>query len=164
VPQLNPNVPPAFIGLMRKMMMKDPAQRFPCAATLREELLKWAEPETMPMDRPEDNAYQESVAVLAAWEPSSELNAEVLPVETLEVLAEGTDANGEANPFAALVIDAPPQPPADTPMRKGSSRSTSQPQPPGLSGLTIYLLALGAAVAFLVGIVFICLLFLLLRH
>jgi eukaryotic-like serine/threonine-protein kinase len=167
VPQLNPNVPPPFIGLMRRMMAKDPAQRIQSAAALHEELLKWAEPETLPMDRPEDEAYQETVAVLTAWEPSSDLNAEVLPAETLEAIAAPTDTNGEANPLEALVIDAPPQPLSDTPLRKGSGRSTPPPPPPkrgGLSGLAIYLLATGGVVAFLFGIMLVGLLYLLLRH
>jgi len=166
VPQLNPNVPPPFIGLMRRMMAKDPAQRIQSAAELQEELLKWAEPETLPMDRPEDEAYQEAVAVLEAWEPSSDLNAEVLPAETLEAAAAPTDANGDDNPLVALVIDAPPQPAADTPLRKGSGRSAVLPVPKrrGLSGLTIYLLATGAVVALLVGVMFAGLLYLLLWH
>jgi serine/threonine protein kinase len=164
VPQLNPNVPPPFIGLMRKMMAKDPAQRFASATALHEELLKWAEPEALPMDRPEDEAYQEAVAVLEAWEPSSDLSAEVLPAETLEAATAPTDANGDENPLAALVIDAPPQPSSDTPLRKGSGRSAATPPSTGLSGLAIYLLATGAVVAFLIGIMLVGLLYLLLRH
>jgi serine/threonine protein kinase len=81
IPQLNPDVPPAFIGLVRQMMTKDPAERLPSAAAARHELLTWADKGPgLPLDRPEDTGYEEAVAVLESKEPSAEqINAEVVP-------------------------------------------------------------------------------------
>src|SRR5262249_37944292 len=42
VPQFNPDVPPGFIGVLRRMMAKKPEHRFASAAALRDELLAWA--------------------------------------------------------------------------------------------------------------------------
>jgi serine/threonine protein kinase len=81
IPQLTSNVPPAFVGLVRQMMAKDPAQRLPSAAAARHELLTWADKgSSLPLDRPEDTGYEQAVAILEAKEPSAELvNAEVVP-------------------------------------------------------------------------------------
>src|SRR5262249_37538261 len=52
VPHFNPNVPPGFIGLLRKMVAKNPDKRIQSAAELREELLVWASGDTvLPLDR-----------------------------------------------------------------------------------------------------------------
>ena len=79
VPPLNPSVPPAFIGILRKMMSKRPEKRYQTAEEVREELLPWAAGETpLPLDRPEDSDFREAVAVI---ESQDEASAEVLPVE-----------------------------------------------------------------------------------
>jgi len=70
VSQLNPAVPAAFVALVQKMMAKSPEQRFPSAAALQEELRKWSAGEkSLPLDKPQDKAYQEAVAQLALAEP-----------------------------------------------------------------------------------------------
>jgi serine/threonine protein kinase len=81
IPPLNPNVPPAFIGLVRRMMAKEPGERLPSAAAVRHELLVWADKGPgLPLDRPEDAGYERAVASLEAKEPSPEqIDAEVLP-------------------------------------------------------------------------------------
>ncbi len=81
VPQLNPAVPPTFIGLLRKMMAKNPDHRFASAAEVQEKLLAWASDEvTLPLDRQGDKEYQEAVAALETAEAPPELVAEVIPV------------------------------------------------------------------------------------
>jgi serine/threonine protein kinase len=81
VPQLNAAVPPAFIGLLRKMMAKDPEQRFATAAEVREKLLPWASGAVvLPLDRQGDREYQQAVAELESAEVPLELIAEVIPV------------------------------------------------------------------------------------
>jgi serine/threonine protein kinase len=82
VPQLNPNVPPAFIGVLRRMMAKKPEHRFPSAAALREELLKWAAGEVVrPLDRMDDGEFLHAVAALESAEPTADQMAEMIPVQ-----------------------------------------------------------------------------------
>ncbi|HLJ97844.1 MAG TPA: serine/threonine-protein kinase [Gemmataceae bacterium] len=81
VPQLNPAVPPAFIGLLRKMMAKDPAQRIATAAEVQERLLPWASGDVvLPLDRQGDQEYQQAIAELESAEVPLDLIAEVIPV------------------------------------------------------------------------------------
>jgi serine/threonine protein kinase len=81
IPHLNPAVPPAFIGLIRKMMAKNPEQRFASAAEVRERLLSWAGGDgALPLDKQGDKEYQEAVAALEHAEAPPELIAEVIPV------------------------------------------------------------------------------------
>jgi serine/threonine protein kinase len=81
VPQFNPAVPPGFIGVLRRMMAKRPADRFGSAAELREELLRWASGEgVLPLDRQGDEAYQQAVAALETTEAPPELVSETIPV------------------------------------------------------------------------------------
>jgi serine/threonine protein kinase len=80
--QLRPDLPPGFAALVRRMMAKDPAQRFASAAEVRQALLAWAaaEPER-PLDREDDAAYAQAVAELEGMPVSStELLNDVLPV------------------------------------------------------------------------------------
>jgi serine/threonine protein kinase len=111
VPQLNPTVPPTFIGLLRKMMARNPAHRFPSAAAVREELVVWAAGEpALPMDRPEDAGYQEAVASVEAAEPSSDaMEAEVIPdaVPTAPVPAAATLP--EFPPLPGRLEEPPPE-------------------------------------------------------
>jgi eukaryotic-like serine/threonine-protein kinase len=81
VPTFNTNVPPAFIGLMRRLMAKNPDKRPASAAAVREELLTWADHEpALPLDKPTDPAYEQAVAVLETTEPSSELSEVEIPI------------------------------------------------------------------------------------
>ena len=81
IPQLNPNVPPGFIGLVRKMMSRNPEQRFANAAEIEEKLRPWASEESvLPLDRQGDREYQEAVAALESEEAPPELIEEVIPV------------------------------------------------------------------------------------
>jgi serine/threonine protein kinase len=85
VPQFNSNVPPAFIGLLRRLMAKNPDKRPVSAAAVREELLNWAGSGLiLPLDTPHDPGYEQAVEVLEAAEPSSETSDEVIPVLELE--------------------------------------------------------------------------------
>jgi serine/threonine protein kinase len=81
VPQLNPAIPPGFIGLLRKLMAKNPEQRFATAAEVEEKLLAWtSNGAALPLDRQGDKAYQEAVAALEAAEAPPELIEEVIPI------------------------------------------------------------------------------------
>lgn len=81
IPQLNPSVPPAFIGIVRKMMAKNPQQRFQSAAEVLEKLKPWASYEkTLPLDQRDDKEYQEAVLELERAEPAPELIAEAIPM------------------------------------------------------------------------------------
>jgi serine/threonine protein kinase len=85
IPQLNPNVHPAFIGLVRKMMARRPEQRFASAADLQEALLGWASHDpVLPLDRPGDPEYTEAVVHLETVEAPPELSPELIPVGKLE--------------------------------------------------------------------------------
>jgi serine/threonine protein kinase len=81
VPRLNAAVPPAFIGLLRKMMAKDPEQRFATATEVQEKLLSWTFGDVvLPLDRQGDKEYQHAVAQLESAEVPLELIAETIPV------------------------------------------------------------------------------------
>jgi eukaryotic-like serine/threonine-protein kinase len=81
VPQLNPAVPPPFIGLLRKMMAKNPEQRIATAAEVEERLRAWASSDNiLPLDQKGDKEYQEAVIALETAEAAPELIAEVIPV------------------------------------------------------------------------------------
>jgi serine/threonine protein kinase len=81
IPQLNATVPPGFIGLVRKMMAKNPDQRFASAAEVEEKLRTWASADNMqPLDQKGDKEYQEAIDALEQAEAPPELIAEVLPV------------------------------------------------------------------------------------
>lgn len=81
IPQLNPQVPPTMVGMVRKMMAKRPDQRFATIAEVQERLQAWTEGEvTQPLDRREDREYREAVAALEQAEGSSDLESEVIPV------------------------------------------------------------------------------------
>lgn len=81
IPQLNPAVPPAFIGLLRKMMARDPEQRFATAAEVQEKLLPWAAADAvLPLDHQGDQEYQQAIAELESAEVPLEMIAEVIPV------------------------------------------------------------------------------------
>ena len=122
IPQFNAAVPPAFVGLVRHMMAKDPEQRLPSAAAARHELLHWADKGPgLPLDRPEDLGYEEAVALLEAKEPSAEqIVAEVLP------------AGEESSPTEPLAADEASQdgasPGEDGPREESPSRLESIPE------------------------------------
>ncbi len=81
IPPLNPRVPPAFIGLVRRMMAKRPEHRIASAAAVREELLTWAAHDpVLPLDQPGDPEYTEAVVHLETVEAPAELSPVVIPV------------------------------------------------------------------------------------
>jgi serine/threonine protein kinase len=71
--QLQPELPPAFVQLIEKMMAKDPELRYPSAVAVEEELRNWASGEpVLPLDRPQDPPYAEALASLQTATPSAE--------------------------------------------------------------------------------------------
>jgi serine/threonine protein kinase len=89
--ELRPDLPPAFVALVRRLMDKDPAQRFPSAAAAAEALRAWAVGEVQPLDRPDDATYVAEVAALQATDVALDESQIDLPaVEGMaDRLAEG---------------------------------------------------------------------------
>jgi hypothetical protein len=62
---MNPQVPPAFAGVVRKMMAKSPGDRYPTAAAVRVALAPWAAGDAArPLDKEGDTNYQQALADL----------------------------------------------------------------------------------------------------
>jgi eukaryotic-like serine/threonine-protein kinase len=75
--RVDPNVPAGFAGLVGRMMAKRPGERPPSAAAVREALLAWCSRQpALPLDRPEDPAYQHAIAALASGEISNDALAD----------------------------------------------------------------------------------------
>jgi serine/threonine protein kinase len=92
--RLNPAVPDSFAALVRKMMAKEPAKRFPSAFAAREDLLSWAVDEpVLPLDLPSDKSYQDAVAKLEAAEATPEVG-ELIVIESDPAPAERLHAVG----------------------------------------------------------------------
>jgi serine/threonine protein kinase len=71
---LNSSLPPDFVQIVRRMTAKDPARRYATAKAVEQDLRRWAAGEAVqPLDNPEDTAFLESVAVLQAAEPSTDV-------------------------------------------------------------------------------------------
>ncbi len=71
---LNPDLPPAFVQIVRKMTAKDPDRRYPTAKAVESDLRAWAAGEPVqPLDNPDDADFLESVAVLQAAESPTEV-------------------------------------------------------------------------------------------
>jgi serine/threonine protein kinase len=102
--RFNPAVPEGFAALIRKMMAKDPAKRFPSAFAAREELLAWAVGEpVLPLDQPSDKSYQDAVVRLETADSTPEvgelivLQADVVPGQAGKVVEpDGVPAGVEA--------------------------------------------------------------------
>src|SRR5207245_9311606 len=73
VPQFNSAVPPAFIGLLRKMIAKNPEHRFAAAAEVQQKLTEWASESSTPLDKQGEREYQEAVAAMEAAEAAEEV-------------------------------------------------------------------------------------------
>jgi serine/threonine protein kinase len=84
VPQLNANVHPAFIGLLRRMMAKNPDHRYQSAAELQRHLEEWASRDaSLPLDQRGDKEYQEAVNALEHAKAAPDFISEVIPVGIL---------------------------------------------------------------------------------
>jgi serine/threonine protein kinase len=67
--KLRPTLPPAFVTLVRQMLLKDPNARPPTALAIVEALRPWAEGDVVqPLDRPDDPGYAEAIAALQTKE------------------------------------------------------------------------------------------------
>jgi serine/threonine protein kinase len=178
IPQLNPNVPPGFIGLLRHMMAKDPELRLPSAAAVRHELLSWADKgAALPLDRPEDTGYGEAVTRLETEEPSAEeIVAEVVPVseETEPEEPVKEEASKEEPPlvqpdaeFIPIGIPEPSRPRTKRTSRvelpaPEQPRRRPEPRARAVSPWLLYGLPVG--IGLFLGVLVLVLLWLLLRH
>jgi eukaryotic-like serine/threonine-protein kinase len=164
IPELNPAVPPAFVGLVRRMMTKNPDQRLPSAAAARHELMGLADKGPgLPLDRPEDAGYEQAVARLEAEEPSAEQAiAEVLPSE------DGPPPAEEPIPDAIPVgIPEPVRPKVKrTSQVILAEPARRPPRPEPVSAATVPWLLYAGTVAFgmLLGLLVLVLLWLVLRR
>jgi serine/threonine protein kinase len=79
--QLRPDLPPAFVAVVRRMMAKDLSRRYPGAAGVAAELRAWAADEpVLPLDRPEDAEYTKAVdTTLRATDTATEIGLPELP-------------------------------------------------------------------------------------
>ncbi|HEV8060251.1 MAG TPA: serine/threonine-protein kinase, partial [Gemmataceae bacterium] len=101
---LNPTVAPGFISIVRKMMAKQPSQRFASAAEVSAKLAIWASEDfVLPLDERGDREYQEAVAALEQATPATEVLLEALPV-TPPVPGVGDSGT---NVIATLIPDQP---------------------------------------------------------
>jgi serine/threonine protein kinase len=90
--QLRPELPVTFAAQVRKMMAKDPKNRFQTAGELREVLLAWTTQGDLPLDQQGDAAYQKALAELRSGPGStSDLLAEVLAGDPTETTREPRD-------------------------------------------------------------------------
>lgn len=106
IPQLNQSVPPAFIGIVRKMMAKNPEQRFQSAAEVQEKLQPWVSyDKTLPLDQRGDKEYQAAVLELERAEPAPELIAEAIPMGILVPMKETS-----SEPMIDLAEEEKPSP------------------------------------------------------
>jgi serine/threonine protein kinase len=169
IPQLNADVPPAFIGLVRRMMVKDPDQRLPSAAVVRQELLAWADKGPgLPLDRPEDTGYEQAVALLEAKEPTAEqVIAEVVPAdeepspqeEAPREEAAKRDSIPEAIPIGIPVAAKPRRP------RPANAELAARGPAPDRAGPPPWLLyAVPVAVGLFLGLLVLLILWMLLRR
>lgn len=143
VEQVNPSIPPAFAALVRKMMAKKVAERYPSMAAVRVDLKPWAkgEPE-LPLDKETDPIYRKTVLDLT----SAEVEPELLWAEIVEVAHDGngkplpsggppaTAGNSGARP--APMPDSGPRPAVPLPA-SGNSGVLARAKPPasGNSGV-----------------------------
>lgn len=154
VHEVNPDVPITFAMIVHKMMAKNLERRYPSAAAVRKELLKWAEKEpALPRDRPGDREYAEAVDSLRSTEPSADLADEVIPVAELVPQAqpvpeaprqkrEKPRSQPSISTNAALPSKAPPQ----------VNRSVKAPPPSKEPGKLVFVILLGIGL-FLIGII-----------
>jgi serine/threonine protein kinase len=147
IEQLNPSVPSAFGLLVRRMMAKNPTERFASAHAVQEELRAWVNGAPVrPLDRPGDTQYDQAVQAIEAAEPSIELIEDSISVDEPSPVAEAV-LIAEELPVDTLIEPAsrkrakrrsaarlPPPPPAP-----------SEGQPLGKLGLLLVLVAIAAA-------------------
>jgi serine/threonine protein kinase len=71
--ELRPTLPPAFVALVRQMLLKDPNARPPTALAVVEALRPWAEGEVVqPLDCPDDPSYTEAIDALRSQETDTD--------------------------------------------------------------------------------------------
>ncbi len=100
--ELNAKVPAGLVGVVQRMMAKDPAQRFQTASEVELELKQWQTGEKVkPLDRPEDLAFLEEVARLEKAEASEDVE-----------LPEGESRSGSKSDVMPADIPSPLVPPA----------------------------------------------------
>ncbi len=95
---LNASLPLPFVQIARRMTAKDPAQRYPTARAVEEDLRAWAAGETVqPLDNPEDADFQEAVAVLQAAEPATDVTLTNLGIVDWKQATTEEEAAGESS-------------------------------------------------------------------
>ncbi len=162
IPQLNAEVPPAFVGLVRRMMAKDPEQRLPSAAAVRHELLSWADKGTgLPLDRPEDPGYLRAVAIVEEKEPSAEqMAAEDLPTDD-EPPAPPEEETAKEESIPEAIPVGIPEPARPRPKPPGPV-ALPEPKPAGIPPWLLY--AAPMAVGTFLGLLALLVIWLILRR
>jgi serine/threonine protein kinase len=104
--QRNPAVPPRFAAVVHRMMAKAPEQRYASAAEVEQELRAWSQGAALPMDRPNDQAFEQAVAALREAEAAPELVADELPILQVET---GPPSPDSLPPWSDPDLPAPPE-------------------------------------------------------
>jgi serine/threonine protein kinase len=124
IEQHNAKIPPRFGELVRRMMAKNPDDRFPNAHHLQEELQAWVNGEpARPLDRPGDSQFQQAILALENAEPEEEEIEEAMPAGEQEPVGVAVLIEEEVVPVGKLVDVIP--------SKSAKRRTTRQlPTPP----------------------------------
>jgi eukaryotic-like serine/threonine-protein kinase len=103
--ELAPSVPPGFARLIGRMMAKDPEERPSSAAAVEEELRAWATGDpVLPLDRHDDDSYEESIAVLRTIEPPADYSLPGTSEPEMDLSTEDEGAAPERTIWGALLL------------------------------------------------------------
>jgi serine/threonine protein kinase len=127
VEQHNAKIPPRFGELVRRMMAKNPNDRFPNAHLLQNELQAWVNGEpARPLDRAGDMQFQQAVLALENAEPEEEEIEEAMPAGESEPVGVAVLIEEEVIPVGKLVDVIPG--------KSAKSRTTRQSAIPPVNG------------------------------
>src|SRR5262249_22054126 len=125
IEQHNDKIPPRFAELVRRMMAKNPDDRFPNAHLLQDELKAWVNGEpARPLDRPGDTQFQQAILALENAEPEEEEVEEAIPLGEQEPVGVAVLIEEEVIPVGKLVDVIP---------SKSAKRRTSRQSQPTVS-------------------------------
>jgi serine/threonine protein kinase len=148
VDQCNGKIPPRFCELVRRMMAKNPENRFPNAHVVQEALQAWVNGEpARPLDRPGDSQFQKAVLALENAEPDAEEIEEAMPADEQEPVGVAVLIEEEVIPVGKLV-DVIPSKPArrrtKSTLRKPAAGEPAMARPLSTAGLLLLLLLIAA--------------------
>lgn len=127
----NPKIPSRFSELVRRMMAKNPDDRFPNAHVLQSELQAWVNGEpARPLDRPGDTHFQQAVLELENAEPEAEEIEEAMPAGEQEPVGVAVLIEEAVIPVGKLVDVIPSKSTKRRTTREVPKTPPSEPAPP----------------------------------